>query len=284
MSGITLVAQGGGMVTAYHAGVVRAIGERFGFDKIKRVIASSGAAATYAYLVSGQIDLIEPIWYYLIESGCFVDPWHHKSGRGVINIDFLVDNAIRERYPLNLDSFRKSPLAFDIGVTETETGHSRFFPKDTQLNLYELLRASCAIPYFYGKHVALAGQRYCDGTIGDVAGLTQIGNDSKILIVLTRPNRPLKKLLLARRILHWFLLRNEPVSLQEKIWAMPTEYNLLNRSIATFSKTKSVCVVRPQQKLPMWRIDTRVRKLTATIEQGYSDTMNTPGIDAWWAE
>lgn len=283
MSNITIVAQGGGMVTAYHAGVVRAIGEQFGFSKIKRIVASSGAAAVYAYLVSGQTNLIEPIWYYLLESGNFVDPWHHKTGRGVIDIDFLVDNAIRVRYPLDLDSFRKSPIAFDIGVTETETGRSRFFPKNTQLDTHELLRASCAIPYFYGKHVELAGQRYCDGTIGDMIGLSRADNDSKVLIVLTRPDRPIKKFLLARRILRWLLLRNEPFALQEKIWSMPAEYNFLSQRIAAFSKGKSVCVIRPQQRLPMWRIDTRVQKLTATIEQGYRDTMDTVGIDEWWA-
>lgn len=283
MSNITIVAQGGGMVTAYHAGVVRAIGERFGFSKIKRVIASSGAAAIYAYLVSGQTHLIEPIWYYLLESGCFVDPWHHMTGRGVIDIDFLVDNAIRVRYPLDLDSFRKSPIAFDVGVTETETGRSAFFPKNTQLDLYELLRASCAIPYFYGKHVELAGRQYCDGTIGDIIGLSQAGDDSKVLIVLTRPDRHLKKFLLARRVLRWLLLRNEPLALQEKIWGMPAEYDLLNQRIAAFSKGRNVCVIGPQQQLPMWRIDTRVQKLAATIEQGYRDTLNTTGLDAWWA-
>ena len=279
---ITVVAQGGGMVTAYHAGVVRAIGEQFGFSKIKRIVASSGSAALYAYLVSGQTNLIEPIWYYLLESGRFIDPWHHKRGRGIINIDFLVDNAIRERYPLNLDSFRKSPIAFDIGVTETETGQSMFFSKNAHLDPHQLLRASCAIPYFYGKHVDLAGRQYCDGTIGDIVGLSQIGDDSKVLVVLTRPDRPIRKLLLARRMLRWLLLRNEPLALQEKIWGMPTEYDLLNQHIAAFSKGRSVCVIRPQQQLPMWRIDTRIQKLAATIEQGYRDTMNTAGLDAWW--
>src|SRR3989338_9596285 len=88
VSNITIITQGGGMIAAYHAGVVRAIGERFGFGNIKRIVASSGAAAVYAYLVSGQTNLIEPIWYYLLKSGRFVDPWHHKRGRGVINIDF----------------------------------------------------------------------------------------------------------------------------------------------------------------------------------------------------
>jgi predicted patatin/cPLA2 family phospholipase len=282
MRDITIVAQGGGMVTAYHAGVVRAISERFGFNRIKRVIASSGAATTYAYLVSGQTHLIEPIWFYLLQSGKFIDLWHHKMGHGVMDIDFLVDNAIREQYPLDISSLRESPIMFDIGVTETNTGCSRFFPKNTQLDLYELLRASCAVPYFYGRHVVLAGEQYCDGTIGDVVGLSQIGNDSKVLVILTRPDCPLKKFLLVRRALRWLLIRNEPLALQEKIWSMPIEYNSLTQHIAAFSKGKSVFVIRPQQQLPMWRIDTRVSRLMATIERGYHDIMSAIGLDGWW--
>lgn len=282
MRDITIVAQGGGVIAAYHAGVVRAITERFGFDRTKRVIASSGAAALYAYAVSGQTDMIRPIWYYLFRSGRFVDPWGHKTGRGVIDIDFLVDDVIKKEYPLDLVAFQRSPVAFDTGLTETETGCSRSFPKDGPLDFCELLRASCAIPYFYGKSVTLQGRRYCDGTIGDVAGLLQIGSDRKVLIVLTRPDRPLRNLFLVRRALKWLLLRHEPMLLQEKIWNMPAEYNLLNQRIAALAEKKSVFVIRPRQSLPLRRIDMRVPRLAATIEQGYQDVMHAKDLDAWW--
>ncbi len=51
MNNFCIVAQGGGMTTSYHAGVVAALKQRFGFQRLNRVIASSGAAATYSYLV-----------------------------------------------------------------------------------------------------------------------------------------------------------------------------------------------------------------------------------------
>lgn len=282
MNEITIIAQGGGMVAAYHVGVIRALRERFGFTKIRRIVASSGAAAVYVYLVSGQADLIEPIWYYLVKSGLFVDSWHHMLGKGIIDIDFLVDKVIKERYPLDLTAFQQSPITFDVGVTETDTDRSVFFPKDSEVDFYELLRASCAIPYFFGRHIMLVGRRYCDGTIGDVLGLGQVENDRKILIVLTRPDYSIKKFTLVRKILRWLLLRYEPIALQNKIWSMPAEYNLLNQRIASFSEGRNICVIRPAQRLPIKRIDTSIERLQATIERGYLDTIRTVALDSFW--
>lgn len=283
MRDITIVAQGGGMVAAYHAGVIRALYERFGFTKIRRIVASSGAACVYAYLVSGQEDLIEPIWYYLFESGRFVDPWRHKLGRGVIDIDFLVDDAIKRRFPFNLAAFKKSPILFEVGVTETDTGRSVFFAKDEPPDFYELRRASCAIPYFFGKHINLRGRFYCDGTIGNVLGLEQVADDEKVLIILTRPDYPIRKFTIMRKILRWLLLRGESVALQEKIWSMPMEYNLLYQRIASFSQGRKVCVIRPLSRLPIKRIDNSIKRLTATIQQGYLDTIRTAELDYFWS-
>ena len=81
MNNFCIVAQGGGMTTAYHAGVIKAFKEKFGFEKLNLIVASSGAAATYSYLVSGQENLIEPIWIELVKSGKFVNPWKFPIGK-----------------------------------------------------------------------------------------------------------------------------------------------------------------------------------------------------------
>lgn len=283
MNGITIVAAGGGLVTAYHAGVIRALKEQVDLTKIKRIVASSGAAATYSYLVSGQTELVEPIWNYLLESGCFVNPVRHKTLRGVMDIDFLVDEVIKKRFPLDLSALKASPIVFDVGVTDTETGESKFFSKNTVVDFYELIRTSCAVPYFYGKHVELAGRRYCDGTIGDVVGLNQITDaDKNVLIVLTRPDRPIKKFIPVRKMLRWLLIRKEPLALQEKIWNMPKEYNRISQRIKALNNNREVCVIQPRKKLPIWRIDTSVDRLKKTIEQGYQDTINTDSLEEFW--
>lgn len=278
MSTFCILAQGGGMVTAYHAGVVRGLNDRFGFDNLGRVVASSGAAAIYAYLASGQQSFIIPIWQSLVRSKRFVTPWRHLTGRGVMEIDFLVDEMIKRIFPLDVKALCLSSVHLDIGVTETATGKSRFFSHQDVEDFHELIRATCAVPYFYGKSVALSGVKYCDGTIGDVLGLEQVQDERHILIVLTRPFRSLPQMIFIRKILRWLLLRNELLALQEAIWSMPTRYERVHQDIQRLMQEKNIAVICPPADLPMYRIDTSVARLERTIELGYRDVMEHKGL------
>ncbi|MEK7532312.1 MAG: patatin-like phospholipase family protein [Patescibacteria group bacterium] len=273
-----IVAQGGGMVAAYHAGVIRALKELFGFAMVHRIIANSGAAANFAYVVSGQERHIEPMWRDLVQSGQFVSSLWHLHRRGVMNIDFLVDDEIRKRYPLDVRALMESRIELEIGVTHAVTGQSVYFQKTDAIDFYELLRASCAVPYFYGKYVLLDGKYWCDGTIGSCTGIEQASNERNILLILTRPPRPIKKLTLLRKILRYFLLSAEYSGLQEAVWNMPAQFNHMMREIARMGEWKNMAVIRPKQKLPIMRIDTSVRRLNATIQQGYDDTTAQIGI------
>ncbi|TSC73565.1 MAG: putative esterase of the alpha-beta hydrolase superfamily [Parcubacteria group bacterium Gr01-1014_48] len=273
MSGtFCIVAQGGGMVTAYHAEVIRAWRERFGFTRVHRIIANSGAAANFSYVVSGQEHYIEPIWRDLVSSGWFVRSLWHLYRRGVMNIDFLVDEEIRKRYPLDLSALKESGIAFEVGVTHAVTGKSTYFSTTSSNDFYELLRASCAVPYFYGRHVLLDGEYWCDGTIGSVLGLERAMDENNILLILTRPPIPIKNLTLLRKILRYFLLRTEQPRLQEAVWNMPAKFNEALLEIQRMREKKNIAVIQPKRRLPMMRIDTSMRRLNATIEQGYDDT------------
>ena len=129
-----ILAQGGGMVTAYHVGVVKALKEKYSLQNLNRIIANSGAAATYTYLVSNQEHIMEPIWIELVRSGKFVTPWEHPLGKHVINIDFLVDEMMKKKYPLDLNALKNSRIELNIGVTNSETGESIYISKDKTNN------------------------------------------------------------------------------------------------------------------------------------------------------
>jgi predicted patatin/cPLA2 family phospholipase len=101
---LCVLAQGGGMTTAYHAGVIKAFCERNWDSEIDCIVASSGAAATYAYLVSGQPQLVSLIWETLISSGEFVRWRMGLPVRGSLHIDYLVDEIIKKRFPLDLQA------------------------------------------------------------------------------------------------------------------------------------------------------------------------------------
>jgi len=270
-----IVAQGGGMIASYQAGVIRALKERFGLSRLGRVVASSGAAMNFSYVVSGQEHLIEPIWDGLIQSGRFISSLRHIHRRGVMDIDFLVDEMIRKRFPLDVAALMHSPVKFDVGVTHAITGSSWYFSKNVcECFFYELLRASCAVPYFYGKQVYLNGEYWYDGTIGSVVGLEQAINEQNILFILTRPPRPIRKLAVPRMVLRWLLLRSEHQALQRAILNMPREFNRALEDINELKKERNIVVIQPRKRLPIWRIDTSMERLRATIEQGYQDTLH----------
>ena len=279
MSQFCIIGQGGGMITAYHTGVVSALKKRFGFKKLHRIVASSGAAAVYSYLVSGQENLIQPIWEDLVKSGKFVTPWKFPIGKSVMNINFLVDEMIQKRYPLNLPALKNNLTELEIGVTNAETGASIFFSKDNPINFYELLRASCAVPYFSEGKVCFGGRCYYDGTIGSVSGLERVFDEDNILVVLTRPSISLPKMFFFRKILRWLLIRNETIALQEAIWSMPARYEQIPSFIEEIRQKKNIAVIQPKKNLPIFRIDTRFSCLSQTIRQGYDDTMNHRGLE-----
>jgi len=283
MKKFCIAAQGGGMVACYHSGVISALKEKFGFHKLSRVIATSGAAATYSYLVSGQQELIQPIWADLVGGGKFVTPWKFPPGKRVMNIDFLVDEIIRKKYPVDLQALNTSPVRFEVGVTDAGTGDSVFFPMESRVDFFELLRASCCVPYVSRDKVMIDGRAYCDGTIGSVSGLERTGNEENILLVLTRPDRPLKKLHLLRKIMGWLLIRGETRELRDAIWDVMARYNDIPRHVKQIRRTKNIAVIQPKKPLPIFRIDTSLDRMTRTIRQGYTDTMEHTGLDEFFA-
>ena len=270
-----IVGQGGGVTTAYQAGVVLGLNEKFDLGKLGRVVASSGTAIVYSYLLSNQIAVFESFWIDLLRSRDFISFLKHPTGRGVLNIDFLIDEMAKKKYPLNTTQLKKSPIQLEVSVTNARTGKAKFFPKNSALDYFELLRATCAVPYFYGKHVLLDGEYYCDGEIGSLIGLEAADDYKNVLIVLTRPPRQLPKFLLARKLLQWLLVRNETPELQSAIWEVQNKFNELPNVLETLRSQRNIAVIYPSIPLPMYRIDNRIEILKKVMEQGRSDAVSS---------
>jgi predicted patatin/cPLA2 family phospholipase len=281
--GFCIVAHGGGVISAYHAGVIKALKEKFGFHNLHRIVTSSGAAATYSYLVSGQGDKVANIWINLVKDKRFINFFKFPPGKGIINIDFVADDFVRKKCPLNVNSLKKSKIELDIGVTDANTGKAKFFSNTDKINFYELLRATCAIPYFYGKRVVLNGHEYYDGTIAGVKDEKVLNQEKNIIFIHTTPDKPAPKLLFFRKILRKILVGNESKELQEAIWKMmecPEEEKKFVEKIKEGGR--NVAVIRPSNWLPMNRIDNRLSRLKKIIEQGYYDTINNKELEEFF--
>lgn len=286
MSGrnICVVAPGGGCGTAYHAGLMRAIHERWGFGAIHRVVALSGSALNWAYAASGQVECFEPFWVELIASGRFIRPWQHPTGRGIMDIDFMVDEMVKRRYPLNLEALKRSPMRLDVGVTHSITAKTAWFGVHDVPDFREVIRATCAVPWAYDKHVLLNGEPYCDGGIASPTGIERTHGESRILVILTHPGNPAGLPIPIRRALRWLLIRNQSPALQEAIFTIPERRAAALHDLEYLRKRVRVTVIRPTKALPSLRIDPRVSCLKATIAQGYRDVMEHPDLETFFTD
>jgi predicted patatin/cPLA2 family phospholipase len=181
-----LVVQGGGMRGVYSMGALAAIedaGLRHAFDV---VIGSSAGAINGAYLLAGQAHEAVRVYIDLLSNRSFVNFARFWK---VVDIDYLVDRALKVEMPIDLEELRNSPTLLEVVLTDAETGQPAIVTnRDTDLDFYEVIRATAALPALYNGRVQLRDRTYVDGGVVDavpVVRAVDTGAD-RVLAVLTR--------------------------------------------------------------------------------------------------
>lgn len=97
-------------------------------------------------------------------------------------------------YPLDYRAFSESPMEFVAVATEAETGKARYFyNRDIKQDRYDVLKASCAIPFVCHPY-AVDGIAYYDGALGDPVPIEkafQMGC-GKVVLLLTLPENTIR--------------------------------------------------------------------------------------------
>lgn len=151
----TLILTGGGMRCVWSAGFLYGLGE-LGI-KPKTIIASSGNTGNAVYFATNQTQSTKRIWTQHLPGKRFIS---FTRWRKIIDIDYLIDDVFAQKEPLDFETLRTSEtqvicLAFNIQTRQFEpfaNGHVT----------YEVLRAAKALPFLYGKTVALGTSSYSD--------------------------------------------------------------------------------------------------------------------------
>lgn len=128
---------------------------------IPHVIAGSWSAGTAAYFVAQQYDDMVWIRTDKLSTKDFINPYRVSK---VLDIDYLVDTVFKQQTPLNVESLLSSSIIFEIPVTNTRSGVVEFKSPQVE-DIFELMRATKAVPWAYGRSVELSdGQSYIDGS------------------------------------------------------------------------------------------------------------------------
>ncbi len=250
---------GGAMASSYSVGSILGLVEKFNLINPDIVIAGSGSAGTASYFVSEQYNSIENIWSNLLCNKKFIS---FKRFRKIIDIDYLIDEVFKKQDPLNVKKIKNSKIDYYISVTNAKTGNVEFISGKN--NIFEVMRATKAMPVIYGKCVKLGRNTYCD-TFLSSSGLNlklkfAISLGAEKIIVLN-PN--IKSELSHKIFGIWskFFKSRDFFKNQQK-------QNMINYSVP---KKINIFYVYPKTPLNISILDNSSKSLKSTIELGRKD-------------
>lgn len=145
------------MKIANSGGFLLALHEQNLINDFNTVVGDSAGAILAAYGLSGQTDIVQKLFF---ENANKFIKW--SKGKPSIDVD-LIANLLKEgEFILNVEAVLNSKPDFFIAVAG-ESGSCEFInAKDSKINLIDLLKASMASPFFYGKKVEINGQSLAD--------------------------------------------------------------------------------------------------------------------------
>lgn len=181
-----LVVQGGGLRAVYSMGALVALSEEGLMDCFSVCVGSSAGAINLAYSLSGQSRDGLAIYTEDLTDSRFFAPWRLWR---LVDIDFLVDVAMKCLHPLNLQALLNNAIPLLISLTNAEDGSGRFLSThESPDQILEGLRATAALPTLYNRKVRVGDAFYVDGGIHQQVPVQEARDwgASEMLIITTR--------------------------------------------------------------------------------------------------
>jgi predicted patatin/cPLA2 family phospholipase len=248
---LAIVCAAGGTSCSYSGGALCALAKEHGLLQPDYLIAASGSAGSAMYYLTGQYESIHRIWTQHICSPKFLSFWRiHK----MMDVDYLVDTIIREKEPLHLRKLAATQTRYFIPVKNAATGMGHYISCRDKLEIHEVLRATKALPFFYGRKIRLGDEAYVDSAlvITKEHGVSKAIELGATHILVLEINSRKKNLL---------------QSLAEKITSM---LSLKNISHHVASNEVNILRLGPD-KNPAPPVSRNASRLSAAFDKGYTD-------------
>jgi predicted patatin/cPLA2 family phospholipase len=156
---LAIVCAGGGTSCSYSGGALSALAKELGLLQPDYIIAASGSAGSAMYYLTGQLESIQRTWTKHICSPHFLS---FKRLHKMMDVDYLVDTIFKITEPLDLEKLANVHTRYFIAVKNATTGKGRYISCREELNIHDVLRATKALPIFYGRKVTINGESYVD--------------------------------------------------------------------------------------------------------------------------
>ena len=266
---IGLALEGGGMRSLYTGGALDALmDEELWADYVVGV--SAGACNGVSY-VSGQRGRNLRINTVRVRDKRYLGLRNFLRTGSIFGMDFIFDEIPNRLEPFDYAAFQASPIDFEAGVSDVETGLPAYFGKADIKNHSLALRASSSIPCF-APMVRYKGKDYLDGGASDpipVGRAMERGCD-RVVAILTRERDFVKEPEAGR----WFYLRKyrRYPGVARMLDRRHTVYNRALDRLRELEREGRALVIAPGQPLGIGRYEKRVDKLQAAYDLGYADT------------
>lgn len=173
--------------------------------------------------------------------------------------------------PLDYAAIVKNPMEVFVVSTNAENGETIFFTKnDLHQDNYDVLKASCAIPYVC-KPYWINGVPYYDGAISDPVPIhkaMELGCE-KIVVILTRPEAYVRKADRDEKLAHMICKKYPKAA--ELLRGRAQKYNDAVAMARTLAKEGKVLIVSPKDTCGVDTLTRDTVKLKELYKKGYED-------------
>lgn len=262
-SKLAIVMSGGGVSCSYSVGVLLALAEKYKLKKPDILIAASGSAGTASYYAASQYSSMLNIWSNLLSTKNFINKLRFWK---IIDINYLIDEVFKKQDKLNAKNILKSKINFLIAATNHNSGLVEYFsPKEH--DIFEIMRASKALPLAFGKSVKINNETYCDtfnSSCVELNILKAVELGANKVIAIDNSN---SEGLSDYAFQLWLALKNK------KFRSSYFEYSRKRKEFRV-PESAGIIFLMPKNKLKITRLNNHKNLIDETIKQGYDETIS----------
>lgn len=190
--------------------------------------------------------------------------------KSLFGLDFAFDEIPNKLVPFDSDEFNKYDGTALVGVTNALTGKTEYFNAKDLDKQCTMLRATCAIPFFFPA-IKINDNFYYDGGLCDpipIRKAIEDGNE-KHLIILTRPKEYRKTLSIGNKFAAK-IFKNKYPNLVKPLLTRHTMYNETVRYCEELEAQGKAIIIRPTLDQAIDSFEKDVTKLNKAWQDGYN--------------
>lgn len=186
----------------------------------------------------------------------------------IYNTDFCYNEVPLKHDLFDFETYESNPMEFYVVATDVETGKAEYHKYEGKDDhCFDWIRASASMPVV-SQMVDIEGRKYLDGALADsipVKFFESIGYDRNV-VILTRP-----KSYTMKRNQMMPIIRAKYRKFPKLVASIENRHRVYNETLAYISQMEragKLLVIRPDEALPVSRVEKDPEKLREAYEIG----------------